>query len=260
MKLLSRRAVAAATFALLPLGALAVPGTASADHCSPVGTADCEDIHGPQVQEISANRSVAVVYKTSADPITVTVRASDESGVGMVVGLISSATDPGGPEFPVNMRRESTDAQGVETWRGTFTPKLNTPTGSYVVGAEILDSHYNQSRSNGQPLQKLSIKRNTGLAMNASPESVAKGAKLLVAGKLTRLNARGNYVAYGGKRVDLYFRPVGGKYTYVGSQTTNRYGRFGGPVRASQDGTWAVRFNGTSNYVGKVRRDYVDVR
>ena len=260
LKLLSRRAVAAATFALLPLTALAVPGTAAADHCSPVGSAGCEDVHGPTVYSMTISRPVAVIYQTSATPVTLTMRVSDDGEMRTVLGLVS-ISGPRPAEYQVPMSRTAKDADGIETWTGTFTPPRTAPTGTYDVGAEVLDTAFNgPSKNLSGENPKLQVKRNTGLSVNASPEPVAKGAKLLVAGKLTRLTTQGSYVAYGGKRVDLYFRPVGGKYTYVGSQTTNRYGRFGGPVRATEDGTWAVRFNGTSNYVAKRRGDYVDVR
>ncbi len=253
MRLLSRRTVAAATFALLPLTALAVPGTATAEHCTP-GAAGCEDNHAPTVHSTTVSRPIAVVFKRSATPVTITVRVSDPSGVSGVSGLVTldSATD-----FPVGMKRVSKDENGIETWSGTFTPSLKTPTGLWSVGAEVVDSQDNDTVGPQVPLY---IKRNTGLAMNASPEPVAKGGKLLVVGKLTRLTAAGNYVAYRGKQVDLFFRPVGGKYAYVGSDITDRDGRFGGFTRATQDGTWQVRFKGTSNYVAKKRGDYVDVR
>ena len=114
--------------------------------------------------------------------------------------------------------------------------------------------------SYSSPVTAFMVKRETRLAVNASPEPVRKGQRLAVRGKLTRLSSSNTLVPFAGKRVGLNFRPDGGSYRFVKSATTNRYGRVTSLVTAREDGTWALRYRGSASYAPSGRGDHVDVR
>ena len=108
----------------------------------------------------------------------------------------------------------------------------------------------------------LQVKRNTMMpAFNASPEPVRKGSSIRTAGRLTKLWPDVGYVGYGGKTIDVYFKPVGGTWTLKGSATTDSNGFWSRSFTASEDGSWQARFKGTSNYHRETSHsDYVDVQ
>ncbi|WP_435221248.1 calcium-binding protein [Streptomyces sp. Tue6028] len=107
------------------------------------------------------------------------------------------------------------------------------------------------------------LKRAARLTVNASPEPVAKGARLTVTGKLVRANwDTYRYAGYTGQAVKLQFRPKGSNtYTTVATVNTNGTGNLRTTVKAVKDGYWRWNFAGT-NTTGpaKATGDYVDVR
>ncbi|WP_235453211.1 calcium-binding protein [Streptomyces olivochromogenes] len=108
-----------------------------------------------------------------------------------------------------------------------------------------------------------SLKRAAQVTVNASPEPVAKGARITVTGKLVRANwDTYRYAGYAGQAVKLQFRPKGSStYTTVATVNTSGTGTLRTTVKAVKDGYWRWSFTGT-NTTGpaKATGDYVDVR
>jgi hypothetical protein len=107
------------------------------------------------------------------------------------------------------------------------------------------------------------LKRAARLTVDASPEPVAKGARITVTGKLARANwDTYRYAGYAGQAVKLQFRPKGSStYTTVASVNTSSTGTLRTTVKAVKDGYWRWNFPGTTT-TGPVKAagDYVDVR
>ncbi|MGW3247491.1 calcium-binding protein [Streptomyces sp. NPDC001070] len=107
------------------------------------------------------------------------------------------------------------------------------------------------------------LKRAARLTVNASPEPVAKGARITITGKLVRANwDTYRYAGYAGQAVKLQFRPKGSStYTTVATVNTSGTGTLRTTVKAVKDGYWRWSFTGT-NTTGpaKATGDYVDVR
>ncbi|MET8746243.1 calcium-binding protein [Streptomyces sp. NPDC004728] len=107
------------------------------------------------------------------------------------------------------------------------------------------------------------LKRAARLTVNASPEPVAKGARITITGKLVRANwDTYRYAGYAGQAVNLQFRPKGSStYTTVATVNTSGTGTLRTTAKAVKDGYWRWSFTGT-NTTGpaKAAGDYVDVR
>jgi hypothetical protein len=97
------------------------------------------------------------------------------------------------------------------------------------------------------------------LDFNAAPEPVKKGGTVTVMGSLYRETDK--WKPYASKTIKFYFLPKGSStWTYLGSQTTDKYGRFRKGFKASKDGTWRAYSGAATSYIKTYRDDYVDVR
>ncbi|MER6423220.1 hypothetical protein [Streptomyces sp. NPDC001137] len=112
------------------------------------------------------------------------------------------------------------------------------------------------------------LRRNRALTRikdaNASPEPVTKGRTITVKGVLQELKVGSTtWKAYGGKKVQILFRPKGKTTWYLmATVTTQTNGSFSKGFKATQDGTWVPVFlyPDSKHFVGDGREDYVDVR
>jgi hypothetical protein len=107
------------------------------------------------------------------------------------------------------------------------------------------------------------FKRAARLTVDASPEPVAKGARITVTGKLSRANwDTYRYAGYVGRTVNLQFRPENSDtYSTVGTAVTSSTGTLRTTVKAVKDGYWRWNFGGTTTTgPAKATGDYVDVR
>lgn len=107
------------------------------------------------------------------------------------------------------------------------------------------------------------LKRAAQLTVNASPEPVAKGARITVTGKLVRANwDTYRYAGYAGQTVKLQFRPKdSSSYTTVVAVKSSSTGTLHTTVKAVEDGYWRWNFAGTTTTgPAKATGDYVDVR
>ena len=106
------------------------------------------------------------------------------------------------------------------------------------------------------------------IGANATPEPVRKGATLTVKGVLQEAKPAStvgwtSWKAYGGKWVQILFRPKGENTWYLmGRVGTGRNGSFAKGIKAPMDGTWVpVHLEPDSrHFVGSGAEDYVDVR
>ncbi|MFA1540352.1 hypothetical protein [Actinomadura monticuli] len=125
--------------------------------------------------------------------------------------------------------------------------RLVVPRGDYaepsISGTDYIDVRY----------------RTRIIDFTAGPEPVQKGRTVTVVGTLYRETDKWKPYAY--KTIKFYFRPKGSStWTYLGTQKTDRLGRFRKGFKASKDGTWRAYTSATSTYVKTYRDDYVDVR
>ena len=99
---------------------------------------------------------------------------------------------------------------------------------------------------------------------NASPEPVHKGRTITVKGVLQeRAVGSSTWKAYGGKKVQILFRPKGKSTWYLmATVTTKTNGSFSKGFTAKEDGTWVPvhLYPDSKHFVGDGREDYVDVR
>ncbi|MCX5055992.1 MULTISPECIES: hypothetical protein [unclassified Streptomyces] len=113
-----------------------------------------------------------------------------------------------------------------------------------------------------------SLRRNRALTRvkdaNASPEPVYKGRTITVKGVLQEHKVGAtSWNAYGGRKVQILFRPKGKSTWYLmATVTTKTNGSFSKGFTAKQDGTWVPVFlyPDSKHFVGDGREDYVDVR
>jgi hypothetical protein len=95
---------------------------------------------------------------------------------------------------------------------------------------------------------------------NASPEPIAKGARLTVAGTLKRDTT--SWKAFSGQSVKIYFAAKGATtWAYEGTAKTSSTGHFSHTFTAAKDGTWRATYAGTTTYLAVTGSgDHVDVR
>jgi hypothetical protein len=94
------------------------------------------------------------------------------------------------------------------------------------------------------------------MTFDAGPEPVAKGAAVILAGRVWR-TARGNKA-----RVDFYFHASGtpaDSFTYQGFATTTDAGNFSREYLAQTTGTWKAVFTGSPTRRNTARLDTVQV-
>lgn len=187
--------------------------------------------------------------------VTGSGRVMNRLADGRWVGAASNATAQ--LQFSTDRKKWSTKAVVGVNGDGTFRFegradrdgywRAVVPRGDYaepsVGGTDYVDVRY----------------RTKILDFNAAPEPVRKGGTVTVMGALYRETDR--WKPYGSKTIAFYFLPKGSsKWTYMGSQKADKYGRFRKGFKATKDGTWRAYTSATSSYIKTYRDDYVDVR
>ncbi|MFD7389011.1 calcium-binding protein [Streptomyces sp. NPDC059852] len=253
---MSRRGVVVGTAVVLVVGAGASAGAA------PAGRAV-----GPVVGPAVVNQGRDVVVGTTHDvTFPVTVTGSGDPALTFV------DVDLKGPHGGFYTTDASCETATACTTRFTVNAHLapgaddpvdltNAQAGTWSVDAlaETVDGTSVFAREAGS----FSLKRAARLTVNASPEPVARGARLTVTGRLVRADwDTYRYTGYAGRAVRLQFRPKNSStYTTVATATTNRTGDLRITVKAARDGYWRWNFAGTATTgAAKAAGDYVDVR
>ncbi|MET8944545.1 hypothetical protein ABZX30_13405 [Streptomyces sp. NPDC004542] len=116
-------------------------------------------------------------------------------------------------------------------WQVNATVKAND--GDYWIADDIAE---------------FKMKRASRLTTDASPEPVAKGAKLTVSGKLTRANWEDlKYHGFTAQDVKLQFKAAGaGHYRTLKTVRTGDAGKLSTKVTANSAGSWRWYFPGTT--------------
>ena len=223
------------------------------------GYEDCEDDYdytAPVVLGAAVEPDPVRLTFDGDNSATVQVQVQDDTGVGGVAVGIRRDGD-----YVITAALDYMDGEdgSVETWETDVDVPLDMSTGRWTLDVYAVD--YDDNGDLSEDVTAFYIKRDTALTLNASPEPVRRGSTITTTGRLTRLDPSRGYVAYSGKTVKLYFKPAGGSYRYVGSATTDSYGKYRKTWDTSRgDGTWKAVFDGTSNYVKRSSGgDFVDV-
>ncbi|MFJ7136373.1 calcium-binding protein [Streptomyces fungicidicus] len=259
-----RRPVGRATSRGVVVGAVAVLlAGAGTSVGATAGTASGD----PVVSGATVNSGRDVIVGITHDVrFSVTVTGSDDSGLSF------ADVDLKGPHggfyttdaycetptacttgFTVNAH----PAPGSDDW----VDLANANAGTWSVDA-LVDAGDGDSRF-APGVGSFGLKRAARLTVDASPEPVAKGARLTVTGKLVRANwDTYRYAGYVGQAVKLQFRPENSStYTTVAMVNTNSTGNLRTTVKAVKDGYWRWNFTGTATTgPAKAAGDYVDVR
>ncbi|MFF4486742.1 calcium-binding protein [Streptomyces sp. NPDC001544] len=255
-----RKSVGRATSRGVVVGALAVflAGGGVSAHAAP---------SDPVVSGATVNSGHDVIVGTTRNvrfPVTVT--GSDDSGLSFADVDLKG---PHGGFYTTDASCETATActtvfiVNAHPAPGSDDPVdlANTHAGKWSVDA-LVDADDGDSVF-APGVGSFRLKRAARLTVDASPEPVAKGARITVTGKLVRANwDTSRYAGYTGQAVKLQFRPKDSStYTTVATVNTSGTGTLLATVKAVKDGYWRWSFSGT-NTTGpaKATGDYVDVR
>ncbi|MFE5190345.1 calcium-binding protein [Streptomyces sp. NPDC056628] len=228
---MSRRGVVVGTAVVLLAGAGASAEAVPADRAG-----------GPVVGRAVVNEGRDVVVGTTHDatfPVTVT-----GSGDPALTFVDVDLKGPHGGFYTTDAFCESATACTTRfTVNAHLAPGADDPvdltnaqagTSSVDALADTEDGTSVFARDTGS----FSLKRAARLTANASPEPVAKGARLIVTGRLVRADwDTYRYTGYAGRTVELQFRPKGSStYRTVATAVTNGTGALHIVVKAAKDG------------------------
>ncbi|MBC2905350.1 calcium-binding protein [Streptomyces cupreus] len=258
-----------AAFALLTtvagLAGFAVPG-AYAD----------ETVGDIQINSVVVNGGKSIVVDTADKTITVSVTATDPSGIWDADFYLWRGPDGADPYYDADdyivPNEDTTPADCVasssttSTCSKTFTFEpdwwlTNADAGTWKVGVQV--SANDNSWAERYAYTTTRLQRHSKLTANASPEPIAKGKTLTITGKLTRANWDTlDYGGYTNQPVKLQFRKAGTTtYTTVKTVYTSSTGNLTTTALAAEDGYWRWYFAGTSTTpAAKATGDFVDVQ
>ncbi|GII98135.1 hypothetical protein CLV28_1436 [Sediminihabitans luteus] len=156
--------------------------------------------------------------------------------------------DPAGSKGPVRIRTVRTSSTGAYAFKHS-----QSQSGTWIVkyaGASNLTSD--------RATDYVAARYPTRLTVNASPEPVAIGGTVTVAGHL-KYTKHGRLIAPTPKTVSVYFDPAGSAGAVrVGSVRTTSSGAYSFKHSQSRSGTWIVKYAGASNLTSDRASDYVE--
>ncbi|EKX60090.1 hypothetical protein [Streptomyces ipomoeae] len=247
---------------------------ALAGFAAPVAHAD--DIVGDiQINGVAVNGGKNIVVDTADKTITVSVTATDPSGIWDADFYLWRGPDGSDPYYSADgyiVPNENTtpadcvaSSSTTSTCSKTFTFEpdwwlTNADAGTWKVGVQV--SANDGSYTDRWAYTTTRLQRHAKLTANASPEPIAKGKTLTVTGKLTRANWDTlDYRGYTNQPVKLQFRKASTTtYTTIKTVNTSSTGNLTTTVTASTDGYWRWNFAGTSTTPSaKATGDFVDV-
>lgn len=222
---------------------------------APVAHAEGEgDIRVTKTVVNHGHNVIVGTSKVVTYPIAITIK--DNSGV-KGVSHVSAFNKTNGYDFSEwtgtsCVKKSSTTSVCTATmkidpaWiKGSVDVNSNTIAGAWQVNATVQakDGDYWIS----DDIADFKVKRASRLTADATPEPVAKGAKLTVRGKLTRANWESlEYHGFTGQKVKLQFKKAGAaSYTTVKTVTTGAHGSLSTKVTVSAAGAWRWYFAGT---------------
>ena len=196
---------------------------------------------------ISATASNAVITETGKAAARVTVRAADSCAGNPwstpgVWSVTVNAYNPGKDVAGAWLSLSSGTARDG-TWTGflTFTKKDAIGTWYIDVSAQDSDGTVSSVRETS-----MKLRRNTRVSADAAPEPVERGAGLRVRGRVFKLTAKMEYVAYRDAVVRVYFKRAGQTTKVLKGKTrTDSRGRYAMSFTAKRSGTWYAYFPGS---------------
>ncbi|WP_329457265.1 DUF5707 domain-containing protein [Streptomyces sp. NBC_01497] len=225
----------------------------------------------PVISKVVVNGGKPVVLGTTgAKKLSVSVTASDDSGIQDAAGLLYDGATPDAANdvtYVMNEKKATCKASGTTAAVCTFTITAdpgelwNTDARTWHVGAAALGK--DKGVTEKDTFSTIAFQRASKLTTDAAPEPVKKGGTLTVTGRLSRANwDTGTYAGYTTQPVRLQFRKAGSSaYTTVTTLKTSSTGTLKTTVKASVDGYWHYSFVGTSTTPAvSAAGDYVDVR
>ncbi|MFI1018062.1 hypothetical protein [Streptomyces sp. NPDC020965] len=193
------------------------------------------------------------------------------NGTVKVTGSFSSLhRDPEFHEAQPHALRIERSADGKTGWKsvgsGTgwahpdsvFTLTGKVSAGGHFRVRHLEDDHFTDTVG---PVFRLHRNETRIASVNANPEPVKKGATLTVTG-IAGEKIGSTWKALGKKPVQLWFQANGStKWSRVDHGTTDTVGRASFTATAVKDGTWNIRYYGSSTrFDSTASGDYVDVR
>ncbi|MEU2746756.1 calcium-binding protein [Streptomyces collinus] len=260
-----KRAAFAVLTAVAAVAGFAVPGAYADDNVGDI-----------QVDSVVVNGGKNIVVDTADKTITVSVTATDPSGIWDADFNLWRGPDGTDPYYSadglIDPNENTTPADCVasssttSTCSKTFTFEpdwwlTNADAGTWKVQAQV--SANDGSYTDRWAYTTTRIQRHSKLTVNASPEPIAKGKTLTITGKLTRANWDTlDYRGYTNQPVKLQFRKAGTTtYTTLKTVYTNSTGNLTTTALASEDGYWRWNFAGTTTTPAvPATGDYVDVQ
>lgn len=224
-----------------------------------------------QVTKVTVNSGKAIVVgTTNVKTVTVSVTATDSSGVFDASAMLWHGTDPDDPDSYGILPNEDygdcvESSATTATCKVTFTIDpawlFNEDAGTWNVAAAAVG--WDGSEAVDMKKGTTKFQRFSRLSVNAAPEPVKKGKTITITGALTRANWDTNqYAGYTKQAVKLQFRKKGSDtYTTVKTVTSDSKGNLKTTRTAATDGYWRWNFAGTSTTPAvKASGDFVDVK
>ena len=202
----------------------------------------------PAFAKVALSPSYGVVLPTVASPpavLTLRARVTDATGADQVFfGLYDPAgLRPDGRTVPAAL---TTGTVQEGTWTATVSLPRDSPVGIWSVRAFATDLAANMSEPD-VVYATLPVRHKTRfIGFDVRPEPTTSGDPLTFAGKLQRYKPGTGWVAYGGKKVYVYFKKEGGTaFVKVATRTTDASGAFGeGPPKSQGPGAWRMSWVG----------------
>jgi hypothetical protein len=237
----------------------------------PAAYAD-ETVGDIRITDVSVNGGKNIAVGLADKTVTVSVTATDPSGIWDADFHLWRGTDPDNPDGYITPNEDTTPADCVaagattSTCSKTFTFEsdwwlTNADAGTWKVAVDVWAEDDSWTQRDAYTTTR--VQRYSKLAVDAGPEPTAKGKTLTVTGKLTRANwDTDGYAGYAVQPVQLQFRKAGtSTYTTVKTVNTSSTGGLKTTTTASVDGYWRWNFAGTTTTPAvSATGDYVDVQ
>ncbi|MFJ2648928.1 DUF5707 domain-containing protein [Streptomyces sp. NPDC087420] len=224
----------------------------------------------PVISKIVINGGKPIVVgTTNSKKVTISVTATDDSGIDGFSTIIWRGTSPEDPIWAFYQNEESATCKAASATTSTCSLTVTVPSEELInedattwkVGAWVTSPDGEDTKVDAQGTVK--IQRASQLTVNAAPEPVKKNGTITVTGKLSRANwDTGKYAGYSTQSVILQFRKkTSTAYTNVKGVKTSTTGALKTTTKATVDGYYRWSFVGTATTPAiNVAGDYVDVK
>ncbi|MFC0863807.1 hypothetical protein ACFHYQ_16000 [Sphaerimonospora cavernae] len=287
-------ALGTATLATSPAYAAHPTPTPSSHHPD---SGDKSYVPDPRILSVDVSPSTVVVGRHGSVKVTATVRTKDVQSVSIELrGPSGRHGGDHGRDWFGKKGGGKHDRARYDVASKSWTLTSRDKSGLWKVHVEAVgvdgkrvsaDRAFNVKQDRWRPQPPKGPKATKIVGFTAKPDPVRRGHKLTLQGKLQVAQCYSDWYyrdwnrptgVYGGSRchndraywhdwnglgyqnIGVYFRPSGShSWKHVDTLKTNRDGGFSTRVRASQSGTWAVKFDGNGQLKGSEASDSVRV-